>query len=57
MDVILLILRATKVGGFLGTYTSDILSLTGMVFHRQGTTYKDWSIYLRLYYQAVYWPH
>jgi len=54
MDVILLILRATKVGGFLGTYTSDILSLTGMVFHRQGTTYKDWSIYLRLYYQAVY---
>ena len=37
-----LTLRTTEVGGFLGTKTSPILSLTGIVFHLQGTTYKDW---------------
>ncbi|MFZ3132444.1 MAG: hypothetical protein WA125_15450, partial [Desulfosporosinus sp.] len=42
-----LTLRTTKVGGFLSTKTSDILSPVGIIFHLQGTTYKDWSISLR----------
>jgi len=32
-----LTLRTAESGGFLGTKTSPALSLTGMVFHLQGT--------------------